>query len=279
MLRPAPAVDVIPLLDEERAELVSLLRRLKPEDFGKKTACDPWTVRDVVAHLVGVDLSLLSRLRDGFVEPGDEAPEGDALVPWIDARNAAWVAASSWVSVGTLADVLEHTGHLTKAFFESLDRDASGEPVTWAGPEPAPWWLCVAREFSERWVHQQHIRDAVGSPGLNGPSFLGPLLATLLRSLPLAYEGVDADEGAEVAVQIEGRGGGAWALVRQGGEWLLYEGRSKEPAGSVSLDQDTAWRFLVRNVTAKEARKRAETSGSKALADPFFAAAAALVEA
>ena len=78
-------------------------------------------------------------------------------------------------------------------------------------------------------------------------------------------------------MKIEGRGGGAWALVRMGDEWLLYEGRSKDPAASVSLDQDGAWRFLVRNITAKEARKRAETSGKKALVDPFFHAVAALV--
>jgi uncharacterized protein (TIGR03083 family) len=277
MLRPAPAVDVIPLLDEEREELVKLLRRLAPEDFVKPTACHPWTVRDVTAHLVQVDLSLLSRLRDGFIAPGDEAPEGDALVPWIDERNARWVEASAWMSPGTLADVLAYTGGLTKVFLESLDPDAIGESVSWAQDGPSPWWLCAAREFSERWVHQQHIRDAVGTPGLNGPSFVKPLLATLLRSVPLAYAGTAASEGTEVAVQIEGRGGGAWAIVRQGDGWTLYEGRAKEAAATVSLDQDTAWRFLVRNIPEKEARKRAGTSGTKALIGPFFDAVSALV--
>ena len=277
MLRPAPAVDVIPLLDEERDELVKLLRKLTPEDFQKPTACAPWTVRDLTAHLVQVDLSLLSRLRDGFIAPGDEAPAGAALVPWIDERNARWVEASVWLSPDTLTDVLEHTGALTKAFLASVDPDATGESVSWAGTEPSPWWLCSAREFSERWVHQQHIRDAVGMPGLNGPSFVKPLLASLFRSLPFAYAGTDAPEGTEVAVQVEGRGGGTWALVRQGDGWMLYEGRAKGPAATVSLDQDTAWRFLVRNISEKEARKRAETSGKKGLADPFFGAVAAVV--
>ena len=36
--------------------------------------------------------------------------------------------------------------------------------VNWAGPEPAPIWLDPAREYTERWVHQQHIRDAVRNP-------------------------------------------------------------------------------------------------------------------
>jgi uncharacterized protein (TIGR03083 family) len=278
MLRPAPAVDVLPLLEEERTELVALLRRLSPEDFAKPTACEPWTVRDVAAHLLGVDLSLLSRLRDAYVVPDDEAPEGDDILAWIDRRNAAWVAASSWLSPGSLADILEHTGRVSKSFFGSLDPEGLGEEVSWASAGLAPWWLCVAREFSERWVHQQHIRDAVGAPGLNGPSFINPLLATLLRSLPHAYDSVPAGEGAEVSVQIEGRGGGSWAVVGKGDEWLLYEGRSKEPQATVALDQDAAWRFLVRNISEKEARKRAQTSGKKELIAPFFGAVAALVE-
>ena len=113
--------------------------------------------------------------------PGDEAPEGDDIIGWIDRRNADWVAASSWLSPGLLADMLEHTGRVSKSFFESLDPEGLGEEVSWASAGLAPWWLCIAREFSERWVHQQHIRDAVGSPGLNGPSFINPLLATLLQ--------------------------------------------------------------------------------------------------
>ena len=279
MLRPAPAVDVMPLLEEERTELVALLRKLSSEDFAKPTACAPWTVRDVAAHLLGVDLSILSRLRDNYILPGDEAPEGDDLIAWLDRRNNEWVEASSWLSPALTADLLEHTGRVTRSFFETLDPEGLGEEVSWASAGLAPWWLCIAREFSERWVHQQHIRDAVGSPGLNGPSFVNPLLATLLRSLPHAYDSTPAGEGAEVSVQIEGRGGGSWAVVGKGDEWLLYEGRSKEPQATVALDQDTAWRFLVRNIPEKEARKKAQTSGKKDFVEPFFRAVAALVEA
>jgi hypothetical protein len=104
-----------------------------------------------------------------------------------------------------------------------------------------------------------------------------PLLETLLRSLPIAYAATDASEGTEVAIQIEGRGGGSWALVRLKGEWVLHEGRSKEAAATVSIDQDGAWRSLARNITVGEARKRAALSGKKALAQPFFGAVAVLV--
>jgi hypothetical protein len=46
-----------------------------------------------------------------------------------------------------------------------LDLDATGGPVEWAtGSDPAPVWLDVAREYMERYVHQQQIRDATGRP-------------------------------------------------------------------------------------------------------------------
>jgi hypothetical protein len=43
---------------------------------------------------------------------------------------------------------------------------AMGEPVTWAGPEPAPIWLDIAREYTERWLHQAQVRDATRNPPL-----------------------------------------------------------------------------------------------------------------
>jgi hypothetical protein len=62
--------------------------------------------------------------------------------------------------------------------------DQLGEGVWWAGVEAAPVWLDVARDYSEDWIHQQQIRDAVRRPGLSSPEFFDPLLDTLMRALP-----------------------------------------------------------------------------------------------
>ena len=43
-----------------------------------------------------------------------------------------------------------------------------------------------AREFTERWVHQQQIRDAVGKPGLTERRWLHPVLDAFARALPHA---------------------------------------------------------------------------------------------
>ena len=71
----------------------------------------------------------------------------------IDRQNAVWVAGARRISPGLLIDLLQMTGPLTGAYFASLDMTALGMPVDWAGPEPAPVWLDVAREYTERSVH------------------------------------------------------------------------------------------------------------------------------
>src|SRR6266852_4119801 len=74
--------------------------------------------------------------------------------------NDDWVRAARRLSPHVMRDLLAAAGPLLFAYFASLDLAATGGPVSWAGPAPAPVWLDVAREYTERWHHQQHIRDA-----------------------------------------------------------------------------------------------------------------------
>ncbi len=123
-----------------------------------------------------------------------------------------------------LIELLALTGELTEAYFSSLDMTALGMPVDWAGPDPAPIWLDVAREYTERWVHQQHIRDAVGRPGLKERRWLAPVLDTFVRGLPRALRDAPTPDGVTLRLVIRGDAGGEWVALRQNGEWMLGVG-------------------------------------------------------
>lgn len=69
------------------------------------------------------------------------------------------------------------------------------ESVSWVRPDPVPTWLDVARQDTERWTHQQQIRDVVGMPGLKEPAFLASVLATFVHALPRAFTDVPAAGG------------------------------------------------------------------------------------
>ncbi len=137
--------------------------------------------------------------------------------------------------------------------------------ASWAGPEPAPVWLDLAREYTERWHHQQQIRDAVGKPGLIEPRIFAPVLDTFVRALPHTFRAVQAPEGASVALAIAGDAGGAWFVRREQGTWKLYVGAPAAPDASVVLPQDAAWRLFTKGIGQEEALAQATLTGDRRL--------------
>jgi hypothetical protein len=63
-VRPAGQLDMTSLLFGERAALLDLLGGLDPSGWQAPTECPAWSVKGIALHLLGDDLSLLSRQRD-----------------------------------------------------------------------------------------------------------------------------------------------------------------------------------------------------------------------
>ncbi len=272
MIRPPEPVLVLDLFPAERAELLGLLSSLTNEQWSRPTVCAGWSVKDIAGHLLGDDLGRLSRQRDGF-RASEPAP-GEPLVDFINRRNEEWVQAMRRLSPRVLVDLLASSGEPVVDLFRSLDPYAVGGAVSWAGPEPAPVRLDIAREYTERWHHHQQIRDAVGAPLLTDPRFLSPVLATFVRSLPHAFRDVEAPDGASVHLTITGGSRGDWAVVRQDGRWTLYAGTPEEPTAAVEIDEDRAWRLFTKGLSAEEAERSARTEGDRRLADQVLRAVA-----
>jgi hypothetical protein len=181
---PAPAwgtvmpVDTAPLFDPLARELVALLRRLEPREWLLPTSAGAWTVRDVAAHLLDGDLRRISAERDGHAAPPPAGgiPDGAALVQFLDTLNADWVAVSGRLSTGLITELLEWSGPiLARLMLESDPHGPAIFPVAWAVRPDAPRWLDTGREYTERWHHQDQIREAVGAPPLDDPAWLRPV--------------------------------------------------------------------------------------------------------
>jgi uncharacterized protein (TIGR03083 family) len=173
---------VMDLFEPLLEHLLVLLSGLDEQEWDRATPCPGWTVKDVALHLLGDDIGLLSRGRDK--DTTSLLPPGPDLISRINAHNQLWVEAARRMSPRLLCDLLEHTGHQVIDYFRSLPLMEMNGVVSWAGPDPAPVWFDLAREYTERWHHQQHIREAVGQPGLTEATFLTPVLDTFVRALP-----------------------------------------------------------------------------------------------
>lgn len=267
-------VSTIHLFPGERASLLALLRDLAPADWNAMTVCDRWNVHDVALHLLGGDIGWLSGGRDRFhgSSTAPQAPDLDdwsTLVGWINDRNATWIDATRRVSPALLCDLLAVTGERLAAWLPTIDLDAPGIPVSWVGPGPSQAWLHVAREYTERWVHQQHIRDAVHRPGLLEREWLYPVLDTFARALPHTLRAHAAPSGYTVTLRITGDAGGAWCLRRDAGGWRFVTDTG-DAGTTVTMDDETAWRGFTRGACIDWIRTRTQVTGDPSIGETIM---------
>jgi uncharacterized protein (TIGR03083 family) len=263
-MRPPDRVEVVHLFAEERAHLLGLLTGLTPAQWALPTVCPGWAVKDIALHLLGDDLGRLSRTRDR--QPGPVPPQvGESIVDLVNRLNELWVSATRRLSPAVLCDLLSVSGEWSLACFATLDPDAVGEAVSWAGPEPAPVWLDIAREYTERWHHQQQIRDAVAAPELVARHLFAPVLATFTHALPHTFRNTHAVDGSTVHLQIAGVAGGDWSIRREAERWRLYSGAPDRTTAQVIMDQGIAWRLFTRGLSPAAAEPSTTITGDRHL--------------
>jgi uncharacterized protein (TIGR03083 family) len=189
----------------ERAALLSFLGGLNREDWGRPTECPAYSVKGVATHILGDDLSLLSRQRDqaeqGLVLLAPELPGADFRT-LLDSFNDRWVAAARFLSTDLLMTLLQLVGDWTADYYQSVDPEFPGESVGLFGAvpgDPSPFWHAIGREYLERWVHHSQIRRALGLPSLAERRFLVP-----------GTEVVGAIARMEPVIPTDGDGG--WAI-------------------------------------------------------------------
>jgi uncharacterized protein (TIGR03083 family) len=272
MLRSPEPVLTADLFAEDRAALIEVLGDLSDDEWARPTDCPGWSVRDVAAHLLGVDLANLSRRRDGYrgVGPLPEEP----IVAFVNRINDEWMLAARRLSPRVIRDLLAVVGAPLFAYFASVDPMQLGSAVSWAGPEPAPVWLDLAREYTERWHHQQHIRDAVGRSAQTSRRFLYPVLATFAHALPLALRSAEAPVGTTATLHVSGEAGGDWTVKRDHDAWRLYLGAPEAPSAQASTDPRTAWRLYTKGIGAAEGAASATFAGDRDLAERLLKAVA-----
>lgn len=274
MSSPEPILIPKALFDELDVELLTLLRGLAAEDWRRPTVCSQWCVQDIAAHLLDGTLRRLSIQRDGYRAP--DAPDSFAsypsLVAYLDRLNATWTTAARRLSPTILIELLEQFGPQYNALLASLAPAGPAIfPVAWAGETASQNWLDVAREYTEKWHHQQQIADAVGKSGrITTRRLYFPVLDSFMRALPFTVRRTEAPEGACLQVCIDGDAGGAWAVRREGDDWRLTTGLDGTATATVKLPADVAWRVFTKRRSAEEslaAFPAIQISGDRALGE------------
>jgi hypothetical protein len=183
------------------------------------------------------------------------------FVQALDEKNQRWIDAARGLSQPVVGDLLAWSGEEVAAYHDTLVLSKPTN-VVWAGGE-VPQWLGIGRDFTERWVHQQHIREAVGRAG-DHDRYLPTVWSVFVWAFPHQYRPI-AEVGTTVDLNL---GASArWHLVRQQDGWELEGGPAASPAAEIVTEIATSWRQLT-GASVREGT--VTTRGSPRLALPLL---------
>lgn len=252
--------------------LIDLLHSLSPDDWDKPTLAKQWTVKDVAAHLLDTNMRTVS-LAEGYSLPSGRAINSYIdLVDYLNQLNATWVNAMKRVSPAQLIEMMERSNLRYIDYYASLDPFAPAiYSVAWAGEDESLNWFHIARDYTEKWHHQQQIREAVGkTEALMTPELYYPCISTFMRGLPHTYRNVKADEGTAIEIAVSGNSGGSWFLVKKHNNWALEDEQEARRGATIVLKPHVAWKLFTKGISATEGISESIIEGDKTLAGPLF---------
>ncbi len=257
-----PPVDVVHLLPVLDRKLIELLHSLTPEDWCKPTVAKLWTVKDTVAHLLDGNIRILSMLRDGYIGEQVSINSPQDLLDYLNGLNADWVKAMKRVSPEMLVLLHRTTGPLYSEYYASLNPfEKSPFAVDWVGESESLNWMHIAREYTEKWLHQQQVRAALDNNELMTRELFYPFIDIFMLALPHTYRNVEAANDTVVRVTIPGEIGGLWNLIRHAEKWVLDKTGLAAPASEIILEAGDAWKLFSKSIRPEQLKDRVKIKG------------------
>ena len=260
MRPPIETLHLFPLINEK---LISLLKQLSPGDWQKQTVAKQWVVKDVAAHLLDGNYRRIALNRDGWTgAPGNNFGSYEELVHYLNTMNADWVKAARRLSPAILIELLESTNAIVYKEFSKLDPfTLAAYPVSWAGETKSYNWFDIAREYTERWLHQQQIRDAINDNEIMTTELYGPFLNIFMQAWPYTMKEVNAEEGTVLKTTVTGIG--EWYLKREQEEWKLENNGEKTITAETIIDSEIAWKLFSKSIRKEDVNAGININGEQ----------------
>jgi len=228
--------DVLDGLFASWRDIDDLLETLSAADWATATSLPGWTVRDIVAHLVGTESML----------QGVPTPKTDIDVSTLEhVRNDIGVMNEHWVwnLRGLSVAELHEKFRSVTAERRKLLSDLPGEEwntitATPAGPDTYGRFMRV--RIFDCWMHELDIRDAVARP--SGSRELAGSASTLALDEMAAGMGFvvgklgGAPDGSRVRIELTGPLRRVINVSMQGRGRVVPDFGAQEPTSTIALD-------------------------------------------
>lgn len=254
---------IVDALDQTWSSIDSTLVGRPPEDYDAATPCPGWSVRDVLAHLVGFE-SLLA----GAPVPLHEGPWPEYVHNPIGEVNEAFVESMRDL---TGAEVLARFRAVTRRSLERLRSlsDEEWERVGWSPEGERPYHRFQETRVLDSWIHLQDIRDALLEPADDHGPGEEIVVNRFEAALPYVLgKRVGVPDGTIVRVNLTGRLARSITLGADGGRVQPIAHTSEVPDLEVTTPVALFWRRAAGRITARAflAASATDVRGSTAMA-------------
>ena len=260
--------------------LIDLLNGLSPSEWELPTVAGKWMVKDIAAHLLDGNIRSLSMLRDHYQgEKPSNIQNYSDLMTFLNKLNDDWVTAMRRVSPKQIVEMLANSGAEYCQYISSLDINEKSEfSVAWAGEDQSTNGFHIAREYTEKWHHQQQIRLAVGQEAaLFDKKFYLPYLDTSMQAVPHFYRYVSSEKDDIIVIEIPEPINEKWMLIYDGKSWQLSKNLTKNPTTKVRIDPSIAWRIMTSSKPIENVRHHIKIEGNERLGEKFLEVRAVMV--
>jgi uncharacterized protein (TIGR03083 family) len=220
-------------LDIVWSSLADLGATLDEREWMTETECPGWTVQDNLAHIIGIESTILGR-----PNPDHEPVGGPHVKNDVGVGNEIWV---DWYRHRSGPEVLADFAAITAERISQLRApgyDFGADAWTPVGPGTVRE-LLPFRLF-DSWIHEQDIRRALGRPG-NADSIAAAASLDRIESIMPMVIGkkVAPPDGTIVVFTVEGPVGRAFAIGVAGGRARILDSVPAAPTAQLTMDTDT----------------------------------------
>jgi uncharacterized protein (TIGR03083 family) len=205
--------EVTRLATEEYERMVTLLRSLDDADWQKPTDCALWSVRELVAHIVGTAESSTLREQMRVALKGRKVAKRRGI-SHLDGINAVQVEERAGVAPGDLVDRLERALPRFVAFRQHFPRVMRGIKVPAPAGALSLGHLMNVVYTRDVWIHRVDITRATGRSMVLTPEHDARLVADVAAEWAVCH-------GRPVVLHLDGPAGGVFTFGTDGEEMRL----------------------------------------------------------
>lgn len=241
--------ELVVMLDTVWASIGDLGAGLTEPEWKHPTEVPGWTVQDNLAHIAGIEASLLDRPPPAHSVP-DDLPHvkndfGALNEVFVDSRR-------SLTGADVLAEFRDVTGERIAELRASGPDDFAADTWTPVGPGTVRD-LLPFRVF-DSWVHEQDMRRAVQKPGDLDGLVAEAALARIIATMPFVVgKKAGAPDGAAIVFALSGPVAQTFAVVVGGGRARASDTEPSTPTTRIATDTETFARVATGRVAPEEA--------------------------